>query len=224
MDPTRKAYDLDLSRMGDEELVVLAQECGYLPAANELILRYHEWKDRLIAQKARRTRLTAADVQDAQQNAFFALREAINRYDTEAFVRPNGCSFRTFLRLVITSRFQDFVKHCGRTERHFDRHASDTGALETGTGEGDLRGGRRNGLGSDLNDPAAAVEWQEALSRLEQALARLGEEARRMWELLATGMRVQALAKELGVSYDTAKRLRQRLLADLKAQLREGSP
>lgn len=36
---TASAYDLDLSKMGEPELEVLARECGYYPAATELILR-----------------------------------------------------------------------------------------------------------------------------------------------------------------------------------------
>ena len=219
---THKAYDLDLTRMGDEELVVLAQECGYQPAANELILRYHEWMRGIITQKARRTRLTAADVEDAQQNAVFALREAVTRYDTFEFVKPRGCSFRTFLRLVLTSRFRDFVKHLGRRERHIDRFAPDTGRLDSDGGADGYRTARPDGRPNSLGDPAAVAEWQEALARLEDALERLGEEARRMWELLASGLRLHAVAKQLGVSYDSAKRQRQRLLAGLKERLREG--
>jgi RNA polymerase sigma factor (sigma-70 family) len=223
MEPTHKAYDLELSRMGDEELVVLAQECGYHPALNELILRYHEWMNKLIAHKARRTRLSAADVQDAQQNAVFALREAVGRYDTSEYVKVRGCSFRTFLRVVLTSRFQDFVKHCGRRERHIDRSAREVDLLESGGSTEDRRTMRRNGSKDNLNDPAEVVERREALARLDQALGRLGEGARRLWELLATGLRLHAVAKELGVSYDSAKRQRQKLLAGLKSQLREGT-
>jgi DNA-directed RNA polymerase specialized sigma24 family protein len=82
---------------------------------------------------------------------------------------------------------------------------------------------RRNGSKDNLNDPAEVVERREALARLDQALGRLGEGARRLWELLATGLRLHAVAKELGVSYDSAKRQRQKLLAGLKSQLREGT-
>ncbi len=39
--PAAAAEDLDLSKMGDEALRVLAEEHGYHPAANELLLRHH---------------------------------------------------------------------------------------------------------------------------------------------------------------------------------------
>jgi hypothetical protein len=39
MPASTKKYDLDLSKIGDEEFVVLAQECGFRQAANELVLR-----------------------------------------------------------------------------------------------------------------------------------------------------------------------------------------
>jgi lipopolysaccharide/colanic/teichoic acid biosynthesis glycosyltransferase len=36
-----RGYDLDLSKMEEPELEVLTRECGYFPAATELLLRYH---------------------------------------------------------------------------------------------------------------------------------------------------------------------------------------
>jgi hypothetical protein len=64
-----KKYDLDLSKIGDEELVVLAQECGFRPAANELLVRYHQPMNRLIASQAWQTPLCEKDIEDAKQNA-----------------------------------------------------------------------------------------------------------------------------------------------------------
>src|SRR6516162_1796545 len=93
--PTKK-YDLDLSKMGDEELVVLAQECEFRPASDELVLRYHEAIGRVISHKARRTPLSASDVEDARQNAFFALCEAVASYRTLEMVKPGGCRFRSY--------------------------------------------------------------------------------------------------------------------------------
>ena len=47
-----RAYDLDLSRMNNEALIVLATECGYRPAWAELFSRQAGWKHRLIAKHA----------------------------------------------------------------------------------------------------------------------------------------------------------------------------
>src|SRR5215472_13642910 len=107
-----------MSKLGDEELVVLAKECGYQPAVQELLVRFHEWTGQLIAQQAKRTRLSATDVEDAQQNAVFAVMEAISHYYTAQIAKPTGCSFRTFLRITLTGRFRDFVKHVARVARN----------------------------------------------------------------------------------------------------------
>ena len=113
-----KRYDLDLSRMGDEALVILAQECAFRPATDELVLRYYERMNPLIARKARGLGLTA-DLPDAQQNAVFAILEAIAGYDTLEAARPRGCSFRTYLGRVVLARFGDFVRQLRRLRRQW---------------------------------------------------------------------------------------------------------
>jgi hypothetical protein len=100
-----KKYDLELSKIGDEELVVLAQECGFRPATNELLRRHHSHMSRLIAYQAKQTPLAVHDLEDAQQNAVFALVEAIAGYNTLEMVKPSGCRFRTYGRLVTMRRF-----------------------------------------------------------------------------------------------------------------------
>jgi hypothetical protein len=45
-------YDLDLSSMEDGALRVLAEECGYHPAANELVLRYYPPQLQVQAEQA----------------------------------------------------------------------------------------------------------------------------------------------------------------------------
>jgi RNA polymerase sigma factor (sigma-70 family) len=220
MDAASVKYDLDLSKMGDEELVVLAKECGYQPAANELIVRHREGMSRLIAYRARRTGLSAADVEDAQQNAVFALLEAVATYDVGEMVKPKGCRFRTFLRLVVTARFRDFVKHLSRVESHYDRGAAVQKAPDAGRGPGGARPLCEAWGNGTRGDPAAAAEWQEALARLHQAVEQLEPRSRRLWDGLVSGKRLRTLARDLRVSYDTAKRRRSRLLTELTTQLR----
>ena len=84
-----KKYDLDLSRMADEALVILAQECAFRPATDEVLRRYYEPMSQLIAWKARFPWL-AADLPDAQQNGVFAMLEAIAGYDTWEVAKPRG--------------------------------------------------------------------------------------------------------------------------------------
>src|SRR5438034_1803623 len=145
MPPAPKKYDLDLSQIGDEELVVMAKECGYQPATQELLVRFHDWTNRLIAQQAKHTRLTATDVEDAQQNAVFALLEAVTRYDALEMVKPNGCGFRPFLRLVLTARFRDFVKHVRRVERAYENSIARAGAGDHALDAVEVRAARQAG-------------------------------------------------------------------------------
>jgi RNA polymerase sigma factor (sigma-70 family) len=214
-------YDLDLSQMGDEELVVLAQECGYQPARNQLLVRYYEWARRLIAHKARGTRLRAADVLDAQQDATFALIEAIARYDTLHLARSGGCSFRTFVRQVLVSRFLDLLRHLNRTDRRRDRSLRATNALHEGSSAAAGEIFPWEGYARCGGNPAAGLERQESMARLAQVLERLPEPDRRLWEGLTSGLGLRAVAPTLGISYDAAKRQRRRLLAHLAAQLRD---
>src|SRR4051794_13386424 len=105
---TKCGFDLDLAVMEDEALVVLAEECEYGPARDELIVRYDHQIDRLLGWLARSYRLSNADLEDAHQNAIFWVVEAIQKYDTEQIGKVRGCSFRSFVSRVLVSRFKDF--------------------------------------------------------------------------------------------------------------------
>jgi RNA polymerase sigma factor (sigma-70 family) len=213
-----RKYDLDLSRIGDEELVVLAQECGYLAAAHALIARHLSWVNGLIARKARHTRLGAADVEDARQEAVFWILEGIAGYHTLELARPKGCRFRTFLYRLVGYRFLDFARRIWRRRSHLDRQARFVGPeAKLGT----IRITRRNRARLNQDNPASALIGQENRRRLDSALDRLGEQARRLWDCLASGMSLRDIAREQGLSYPQAKRQRRQLLANLVAQLRD---
>jgi len=193
-----KKYDLDLARMADEALVVLVQECKFRPAADELVMRYYERMNKLIALRVKR-RWIAVDVQDAQQNGVFAILEAIARYNTLEVAKPRGCSFRSYVSIVVMARFWDFVRHICRVERRYsrlDEHPA----------------GRKS-------DPVQALARQEEMARLHCALERLDEPLRRLWQELSSGKKLPQIAREQGLSYGQVKRQRQRLLAQLAAAL-----
>jgi RNA polymerase sigma factor (sigma-70 family) len=213
-----RKYDLDLSRVGDEELVVMAQECGYQPAAHALIGRLHPWVNGLIARKAGHTRLGAADVDDASQEAVFWMLEGIASYNTLELARPKGCRFRTFLYTLVGCRFIDFTRRIWRRQSHVDRHARSVGP-DAKLGTIKMTRGNRARLHQDT--PASALIGKENRLRLESALDRLGEQARRLWDCLASGMPLRDIAREQGISYPQAKRQRRQLLAHLIAQLRD---
>jgi RNA polymerase sigma factor (sigma-70 family) len=211
---TGRGYDLDLERLADEELVVLAQECDYRPAGEALLLRYHAWAGRLAARRAWRSRLQPADAEDARQNAVLSLAEAIRCYDTLQLGLRGGCHFRTFLLRVVSARYLDFLRRLRRPGR----------PCHSAAALAEVPVPARGGPGSHgWGDPVGTAEGHEAQARLERALGRLDAGARRLWERLAGGTPLRAVARELGVSYDVAKRARRRLLAALAAQLRGGT-
>jgi RNA polymerase sigma factor (sigma-70 family) len=210
MQTEARKYDLDLSRMADEALVILAQECAFRPAIDELVLRHYGHTSKLIALKAKCMGL-AADVPDAQQNAVFAMLEAIAGYNTLQAAQPRGCRFRTYLRLVVLARFGDFVKQLRRLQRRCGR--LDEAGERLAAGPGRCPGCR-------TSDPVEALARQEAMARLQQALEGLDEALRRLWRELANGKKLRQIAREQGVSYDRVKRQRRRLLGQLAAQLR----
>jgi RNA polymerase sigma factor (sigma-70 family) len=205
------AYDLDLLCTTDELLVVLAQETPFHPATGELMLRYYEPMNKLIARKVKDNWL-AVDVQDAQQNGVFAILEAIASYDTLEASKPHGCSFRSYVRMVVLARFRDFVKHVRRTKRR-DRCLEEarSGAI----------GGKGGGCAGLMSDPAEAMIHQEEMTRLHQALDRLDPPMRRLWQELISGKKLTQIAREQGISNDQMKRQRQRLLARLIAEVGE---
>jgi RNA polymerase sigma factor (sigma-70 family) len=204
----KKWFDLDLAVMEDEALVVLAEECEYGPARDELIVRYDAQVDRLMSWLGRSYHLTHSDVEDARQSAVFWIVEAIKKFDTEQINKVRRCSFRSFVYRVLIARFKDFAKHLRRVEGHYDR--STQCAVETASGD-DANG--------EPEDPARIAEAQESLNRLQQTLTSLDSESGRLWQMLASGTSLRQIATELKMSYDSAKRRRRKLLERLKGQL-----
>lgn len=206
-DKEHAGFDLNLALMEDEALVVLATECEYGPARDELIVRYDAQTNRFIGWMAYRYQFSNADAEDARQNAVFWIVEAIRKYDTKQIGKVRGCSFRSFIHRVIIARFKDFAKHLRRVEHHYDRNA--WCREEAFAAESDC----------NLKDPATIVESRESMTRLQETLTCLDSESGRMWRLLAEGKSLRQIASQLGMSYDSAKRRRRKLIAQLRLQL-----
>src|SRR3954462_1382676 len=175
-DEKMRGFDLDLAVMEDEALVVLAEECEYGPARDELIVRYDSQIDRLIGWLAHSYRLSHADLEDARQNAVFWIIEAIKKYDTEQMGKVRGCSFRSFVHRVLMSRFKDFTKHLRRVECHYDR-STECAVEEISQADGN----------DEPEDPAVIAEEKESITRLQVPLSSLDNESSRLWQLLADG-------------------------------------
>lgn len=208
----QRGFDLDLAVMEDEALIVLAEECEYGPARDELIVRYDAQIDRLISWMARSYRLTTSDLEDARQNAIFWVVEAITKYDTEQIGKVGGCSFRSFVHRVLMSRFKDFTKHLRRVECRYDR--SSECAVEEFSHED---------ANDEPQDPALVAAEKESINRLQQTLSTLDSESGRLWQLLAEGGSLRQIAASLDVSYDSIKRRRRKLIEHLKTQLNEAA-
>ncbi|MBV9125459.1 MAG: Ig-like domain repeat protein [Planctomycetes bacterium] len=104
------AYDLDMTRMEDEALVVLAAECAYPAAVNALAARYFDWTKHLITLLARGKQLPPSAIQEAQEQALLALPQAVADYDQAQTEAPVGRSFRSFLGQAIVAGFQKFLQ------------------------------------------------------------------------------------------------------------------
>ena len=198
-----------MALVDDEALIVLANDCGYSPARDEILLRYSPQTERLIQWLGRSTEFGSGDLEDARQNAVFWTVEAISKFDTEQTERVRRCSFYSFLYRVLVARFKDFSKQVRRVERR--RVLTSAGSDE----EGSL-----SHLFRDPSDPALIAETEEALDTLQAALGQLDEEAREIWQRLCEGVSLRDIAAELGLSYDAVKRRRRKLIATLKAHLK----
>jgi RNA polymerase sigma factor (sigma-70 family) len=201
-------FDLNLAVMEDEALVVLAKECEYSPARDELLVRYGSQADRVIGWLAYSHGLSRSDGEDARQSAVFWTIEAITKYDTRQIGKPRGCSFRSFVYRVLIARFKDYTKHLRRVEGHYDRTLRSTGADSSSID-----------VDQKLKDPSTIAEARESMNLLRQTLLCLDSESERMWRLLAEGNSLRTIATEIGISYDSAKRRRRKLIEQLKLRL-----
>lgn len=216
-----KRYDLDLAQFSDEALVVLAKECGYRLAETTLLLRYQDWSRRLIAILARRRGLTEADVEDAMQDAVFGVAKAITRYDTMQVGRLKGCSFRAFLRRVLTDRFKDFLKSLWRYRARY-RCGTFLASRSAGQNDEGHRRVARDPHDDEADNPAHIVERGETVNRVRAFYLQLDDASRGLMERMLDGVRLRRIASDLQISYDAAKRRRRRLQGQLAAWMGEG--
>lgn len=212
-------YDLDLSKLEDEPLVIMAQEVGYEPARNELIDRLWPLCRQIVRRFAFRLGLQEPDLQDAQQDAVFWIIDAIGHYRGDESVRPGGCHFRSFLYCVLRDRFIDAL----RTGRKY--HLRNGGKLHRHPQEFETRDSESLGrlaicgaVTATGNVPydAQQSEWN---IQLQDAVSHLNQRMQELWSLLRQGQSLRRIAIRLHCSYDQTKRLRRKLLATLVATI-----
>src|SRR5262249_14436330 len=198
------AYELDLTKLRDEELVVLAAECHYLPAEEALVLRFHSWCRRRMAQLGRRWHLAPEDLEDAAQDAVFAIVKAKTRYNTLEAGNPARCPCRVFLDRVLKDRFKDFLKQLWRQAGNA-RHPRAAKALAA----------------NRESDPARAAQAKELSNRVRDLLEKRDVFTRQVVDGVMAGLCLRTIAANLGQSYDVVKRRWRRERNRLARQLDE---
>ena len=160
-------HDLDIAGLEDEQLVALVQECGYVPARDELITRYNDRKNWFIHRRAARSGLQDADRMDAQQDAVLWILEAIRAYDTEQQVTPRACHFRSFLYHVLLSRFIDLLRRQGRRQARLriDGYTFDSLSLPSPPQH---NGAPASPPDSWSGDPERGMERDELMARVDK--------------------------------------------------------
>jgi RNA polymerase sigma factor (sigma-70 family) len=200
-----------MSKLTDESLVVLVQQCQFLPARQELLLRYYDWMLGRIAALAHSRGLRGADCDDAQGEAVSALLEAIAHYDTEQLVNKVGRSFRSFQGTVVKRRFADFLK---KLRRHRRRYRPFAFPVEAGA-QRDTPPSKRGLSHLTVIGPYEEAVRREELACLQQALNGLSKKQRRLWDRLAAGGSLSDIAREWAVPYDRVRRWRRKLLVEV---------
>jgi RNA polymerase sigma factor (sigma-70 family) len=186
-----KGWTLDLRNTSDEVLLLLAREAHCQPARDELTCRYwHKIKSGFPLWAGSR-RLTAWEVEDAHQQAFFWIQEAVRDFDPAQLTLPRGSSFQTFLKRVVRLRLSDFLRSLRRNRQRFR-------PVE----------GKADWYDQLLLKKTSALpgRHEELHRQWEHALHLLDSPARVLFQELSDGKRLRDLPEVLGVSYRTLKR------------------
>src|SRR5262245_9484572 len=112
-----KAWFLDLAHTSDEVLLLFAQQVRSQPARDELTCRHWRRLKTGLARFAVRVRLSSWELDDAHQQAFFWIQEAIRAFDPGQLFLPQGSSFKTFLHRIIQLRLLDFWRSLNRRRK-----------------------------------------------------------------------------------------------------------
>lgn len=184
------------------ELLVQQTQAGSMTAASELLIRFRP----LIQAAAKRYRITGTiDVDDLQQDAAIAFLEA-----TLAFNPAIGVSYAYFVKQRVYAKMWTLV----RREQTWKARAQD------------------NRLSVDepmqqmvdmIADPAADRMLASALAALDLQIPfrALSERERLAIGAILRDIPMQELAKQQGVSIETAKTWRKRALAKLRKAIGE---
>jgi DNA-directed RNA polymerase specialized sigma24 family protein len=187
----RKGLFLDLHNTCDEVLLLLAREAHLKPAGDELTCRYWQRFRIICWQWCAARRLTSWDLEDAQQQAYFWIQEAIRAYDVGQLCRPGGSSFATFAQRIFRLRLMDFGRSLQRNNQRYSRAALATRYAKEFVVDRRI---------------AFAGQPEDLHRRLPAVLGLLDPPTRSLWHEMCAGKRLCDLAEDRGVSYRTLKR------------------
>jgi RNA polymerase sigma factor (sigma-70 family) len=207
--PSNRDFDLL-----DDVLVFLARD-GSARAQSELLLRYRAKIHQVIAHCRRSLALGPEDVKDAHQEAFFWLTVAVKDYDP-----GKGAAFGTFLERVINARLSNFARGLRRRQKHLGKTLKAEAVLDKDETRSIAPAAPRD----ELDDPAKAVEWNEMQELLAQALAKLPEAERNLWEEIRSGKSLRQLASDTKVPYGRVRRQWRQFLKDVAALMPKIKP
>jgi len=202
----------------DAELVCLAQGGRRDQAVVKLLDRHRNVIHFVIRRVVIRNRLSREAWPDLWQEAAVAMLEAVAKYDPGHIGRRGGACFRTFLSRVLERHFYRWAQKHWRAKGGWQRRLRS--AAEAGTIHSSEIPNRPLLSPTGDPDPEAIAEEKERAEALQRALADLDDWRRRLWDSLAVGMSLREIAMDLGLSYETVKRERRKLLRWLKARLR----
>ena len=202
-----------MANLTKEELIRSARQTGWADPAGNLLQRYYPMMRKIIGRESRRAGLGRADQEDAEQEAVFAFRHAVDRFDGRSAEHSAFGSFRTFLTVIVTAHVRDFVRRIRRWESHYDRTVRYEDLLE-------ICNDNQWSATSEI-DPIFLLTRQEFRAIIDQAITVLDPSARQLWEQLAAGHRLGQVAAALNLSYGQGKRLRRSVLAELANKLRD---
>jgi RNA polymerase sigma factor (sigma-70 family) len=204
--PNEKGWYLDLSHTCDEVLLLLAREASSQSARDELTCRHWNQFKAHLPRYGIRLALTSWDLEDAQQQAFFWIQEAIGAFDPAQLFLQRGSSFRTFLSRVLRRRLLNFCRSLRRRTTRFRLVA------ELSDWPGTLLA---NG-GLDFNG-----DGKELHLLLDTLAGQLDPAGRVLWNHLRQGKRLRDLPQLLGVTYRTVKRRWRKLREHLTRAVRQ---
>jgi DNA-directed RNA polymerase specialized sigma24 family protein len=191
MQGPRTGWFLDARNTCDEVLLLLAREADCQPARDELTCRYWCRFKINLRRWAMPAGLVSGELEDAQQEAFFWIQQAIRCFDAVQLSRPGGASFQTFLKGVFRVRLRDFFRSVYRRNRRFRL-------------SGDPERWPQSSLTNDTRDSPERL--RELSRQVAVVVADLDHQARALWDELCRGKCLRDLPQILGVSYRTVKR------------------